>query len=666
MSVVELGISERDVSYPKPLKTISKKIKQQKEKIDTGETLEYVPIFKAGNWQGMDFTIDDLQEIVDNTNALIKANIHEPPLKLGHNDNQKFVDGLPAIGWVAGLKLIGDQIFANFVNVPKKVVDAIRRRNYSKISSEIYLEFIHPNTQKNIGKVLRAVALLGADIPEVKGLGDIEKLYSENRFEKKIIMFSEQNFKEVDDMKELWTEQDIKKWLPCCYEKIVLYMKEKGKKELTTKEVMRFIEEKKIKFKDEAEQIECPPGFKWDEKLQRCIKTETSTKDEAVPEEQKVCPKGYKWDEAQQKCVKVEEKSEEDKDKEKEKQTKDEDKKKSDIKEQQEGDEDEDEDKDENIDEEGSDDEIGLRDILADAVFEKSYDDLSDEEKEKIHNIAAKVRKRFIRQRFIRRPTELQEDKIKEPDKWDDEFKKKIVDEFEKLPDEQKNVDIEFPEDLRPPKEWWDRCISSVSDVTDTPERLCGWVYYNWMTPETKREVDALKTSEKEDEKVLKLKEKLKKLENEKYQKRFEELIQQNRKVLLPKFDNKLNLIFNELQKTKNIIVFKEKQDNKEVEVKKDIRDLFIELLEGIAKEKIVIFGELLKTGENKEKINIKNFIETDEFEQYKKQILEKYENKPVKDIEISFLAQKIQQENKNLSFREAVKMASQLLENSK
>jgi len=412
---------------------------------------------------------------------------------------------------------------------------------------------------------------------------------------------------------------------------------------------MRFIEEKKIKFQEEAEQIECPPGFKWDEKLQRCVKTETTAKDEAVPEEQKVCPKGYKWDEAQQKCVKVEEKTED---------------RKSDIKEQQEDEE------DENIDED-TDDEIGLRDILSNEIFEKNYDDLTDEEKKKIHNIAVKVRKKLAKQ-----TTELKEDKdkVKESDKWDNEFKKKIVDEFSKLPEEQKNVDIKFPEDLRPPKEWWDKCISSVSDVTDTPERLCGWIYYNWMTPEKKRKVDALKTTEnkEENEKILKLKEKLEKLENEKYQKRFNELIQQNRKVFLPKFDNKLTLIFNELNKIKNIIVFKEKQDNKEIEVEKDIRDLFLELLEEISKQKIVIFGELFKSGNKDKKEMIKDyvtkFIESDEFEQYKREILERYryENKPVKDIEISFFAQKIQQENKNLSFREAVKMASQLLENSK
>lgn len=40
-------------------------------------------------------------------------------------------------------------------------------------------------------------------------------------------------------------------------------------------------------------------------------------------------------------------------------------------------------------------------------------------------------------------------------------------------------VEFKKPEDLRPPKEWWDRCI----EETGRPG-LCGWVYYHHLKPE--------------------------------------------------------------------------------------------------------------------------------------------------------------------------------------
>jgi hypothetical protein len=52
---------------------------------------------------------------------------------------------------------------------------------------------------------------------------------------------------------------------------------------------------------------------------------------------------------------------------------------------------------------------------------------------------------------------------------------------------ELKHLSDEFKND-RPPKGWWDRCVESVSDVTDTPERLCGWIYFHQMGPKAEAE----------------------------------------------------------------------------------------------------------------------------------------------------------------------------------
>jgi len=45
----------------------------------------------------------------------------------------------------------------------------------------------------------------------------------------------------------------------------------------------------------------------------------------------------------------------------------------------------------------------------------------------------------------------------------------------------------EVEKDGRPPKDWWDRCISSVSGKTSTPEQLCGYVFYNVLGGDRER-----------------------------------------------------------------------------------------------------------------------------------------------------------------------------------
>lgn len=138
------------------------------------EELKGVEILRAGVIRGREYKATDLQEIAENTNRLIKEELHNPPGKLGHDDSQAFAraSGLPATGWVERLRVIGDKLVADFADVPKLVMRAMREKLFRKISSEIYFDFPHPKTGDIMGKVLRAVAFLGADIPEVKGLGD--------------------------------------------------------------------------------------------------------------------------------------------------------------------------------------------------------------------------------------------------------------------------------------------------------------------------------------------------------------------------------------------------------------------------------------------------------------------------------------------------------------
>lgn len=282
-----------DVHIPRPEEKISVKIKPK-------YFIDAVPIFKAGKWKGTEYTIKDLDEIVRNTNALIKANLHEPPVKLGHNENQEELlnkSGLPSFGFVKRLYRVGDEIFAD-VEVPQEVSEWVARRFYDKVSAEIYLDYEHPTTGEKIGKVLRAIAFLGADLPAVKGLGSIV-FHNEKKNKKDFIVFEDKNLKEVNNMR-LWTLDEIKRILPCCYDFVSKYMEEKNKKEINGDELAELIVKmryEKIKnFQEEETNIECPEGYKWDEKTGRCVRLDEKQEDRVI------CPKGYEYNKDIGKC----------------------------------------------------------------------------------------------------------------------------------------------------------------------------------------------------------------------------------------------------------------------------------------------------------------------------------------------------------------------------
>jgi uncharacterized protein YdcH (DUF465 family) len=139
--------------------------------------LQDVEVFAAGKWKGEEYTTADLDNMVHNFDLLGRK--YKAPLKLGHSDNQKLAqaDGFPALGWVKELKRSGDKLLATFSNVPKKIKNLIDRKAYGRFSSEILWNFTFGgNVHK---RVLKAVALLGADMPAVTSISDILALYSD-------------------------------------------------------------------------------------------------------------------------------------------------------------------------------------------------------------------------------------------------------------------------------------------------------------------------------------------------------------------------------------------------------------------------------------------------------------------------------------------------------
>ncbi len=145
---------------------------------DFGECLN-VPIFEIGQIESKDYTEQDLDRMIKNFSKLQKS--HRPPLVvLGHGEDQDLLkkSGLPSAGWVAKVWRTGKKMFADFKDVPKQVVEAIKNGAYRFPSVEIYRNYAF-NGQE-FGAVLRRVALLGADIPRIKSLDDVVARYEES------------------------------------------------------------------------------------------------------------------------------------------------------------------------------------------------------------------------------------------------------------------------------------------------------------------------------------------------------------------------------------------------------------------------------------------------------------------------------------------------------
>ena len=144
-----------------------------------GKEIKGVEIFAEGTWNGHNITADHL--------ANIEAAFHStkgkvlPHLKLGHDDNQEFLqkDGLPAAGWINNVYREGRKLLADFVDIPDKVAELIKKKAYRKVSSEIYHGLAIDG--QTFPDMLGAVSLLGSDLPAVTCLDDMLALYGQDK-----------------------------------------------------------------------------------------------------------------------------------------------------------------------------------------------------------------------------------------------------------------------------------------------------------------------------------------------------------------------------------------------------------------------------------------------------------------------------------------------------
>lgn len=124
-----------------------------------------VEVFRVGQWNGERFGTSDLDSMVS---AFGRVG-YTPPVKLGHDDSP----GAMAFGWVSNLRRVGDKLLANLVDVPDSLIAMIRAKRYDSVSVEIFNDLVRDGVK--FVRALKAIAILGAQIPGVSGLRPISE-----------------------------------------------------------------------------------------------------------------------------------------------------------------------------------------------------------------------------------------------------------------------------------------------------------------------------------------------------------------------------------------------------------------------------------------------------------------------------------------------------------
>ena len=145
-------------------------------------TIRGQEIFAAGRWNNDFYSETDLDAMVDAFNEVG----FNPAIKIGHADGQeqlkadeyRKIFGAPSLGQIERIYRRGSKLFADFINVPKRLAELINKKAYSRISAEIFWQYACNFTGKTFPRVLKAVSLLGAEIPAITSLKDIEALYT--------------------------------------------------------------------------------------------------------------------------------------------------------------------------------------------------------------------------------------------------------------------------------------------------------------------------------------------------------------------------------------------------------------------------------------------------------------------------------------------------------
>jgi hypothetical protein len=145
------------------------------------DPLSEVEVFPAGQHRegGREYTHKDLLDMARNfarfstgPKALVRV-----PAVLGHSEDQQILkdSGIPAAAWPKGLKVKGKSLYADFREAPPKVKRLLKSKAYRTVSAEVYDS--PPRGVPGTGCMLRRVAFLGGELPEIKTIDEILALH---------------------------------------------------------------------------------------------------------------------------------------------------------------------------------------------------------------------------------------------------------------------------------------------------------------------------------------------------------------------------------------------------------------------------------------------------------------------------------------------------------
>lgn len=151
-----------------------------------------IEILKPGvydtDWGEVELKEEDLRELSESYDeGYLPA-----PLVLGHPQDT----ATPAYGWVKGLELGEDGVLrAKVGDLSEEVVDMVKKKKYRRVSASI-------GKDRERGRYLRHVGLLGARQPAVPGLKDVELASGEDVVEVEMVVGEEKSF--TERMEELY------------------------------------------------------------------------------------------------------------------------------------------------------------------------------------------------------------------------------------------------------------------------------------------------------------------------------------------------------------------------------------------------------------------------------------------------------------------------------
>ncbi|HEC65157.1 MAG TPA: hypothetical protein ENI23_07685 [bacterium] len=149
---------------------------------NTSKDIGWKEIFEFDDESILDIIISNFHKLKDTLN---------PPIKLGHDEEQALVQnsGFPSAGWITDVKrkAATNKLLAYFSNVPEAIIRLIESGAYKRLSTELYNNYIDPQTKEAFGPTIRAVSILGADVPRIKTLDDLTVIYHSDNLPYKIL-----------------------------------------------------------------------------------------------------------------------------------------------------------------------------------------------------------------------------------------------------------------------------------------------------------------------------------------------------------------------------------------------------------------------------------------------------------------------------------------------